>query len=113
MTFPAPPKPKGNGDRPDVPLPEDPLSRSDSRDSEEADPLRFGLGGTSPDGFGPDSLDGRRGVNECERECTCDEVDDDGVRGGVMGEAWLDIGGPRRVFLGGEVDSSADITGNG
>ena len=41
-----------------------------------------------------------------------DDVDDAGVRGGVMGEAFVD-GGPRRVFLGGEVDISAEMTGNG
>ena len=38
-------------------------------DGDDADPLRLGLGGTSPS-LGEDSLEGKRGVNECDRECT-------------------------------------------
>ena len=105
-----PPKPKGKGERPDGPLPIDALSRSESLDSDEAEPLRFGLGGRRPL-FCEDNFDGRRGVNECERECTCDDVDEAGVSGGVMGDGLVN-GGPRRAFFGGEVDTS-ETTGKG
>ena len=74
--------------------------------------MRFGLGGRRPD-FCAESFEGRRGVKECDRECTWEEdVEEAGVSGGVIGDAFVD-GGPRREFFGGEVDSSADITGNG
>ena len=84
-----PPKPKGKGERPDAPLPVEPLSRSGSPRSDDAEPLRFGLGGIRPDTFGVESLDGSLGVKEWEREWTCDvavEVDDEGVSGGDIGE---------------------------
>lgn len=64
---PPAPKPNGNGERDEEPLPTEPLSRSGSLDSEEAEPLRWGLGGMRLD-FWADSFEGRRGVNECERE---------------------------------------------
>ena len=54
LRLPPPLKPKGKGDWPDVPLPAEPFSRFDSDDAE---PLRFGLGGMRPD-FCADSLDG-------------------------------------------------------
>ena len=84
-----PPKPNGKGERPDAPLPVEPLSRSGSPRSDDAEPLRFGLGGIRPDTFGVESLDGSLGVKEWEREWTCDvavEVDDEGVSGGDIGE---------------------------
>ena len=62
-----PPKPKGKGERPEGPLPIELWSRSGSRDSDEAEPLRFGEGGSRPV-FCEESFDGRRGVKEWERE---------------------------------------------
>lgn len=112
-----PPKPNGKGERPDAPLPVEPFSRSGSLRSDDAEPLRFGLGGIKADTLGVESLEGSRGVNECEREWTCGvpaEVDGEGVSGGDIGEPWLDGGsGPRRPFLGGDVESSAETTGKG
>ena len=40
---------------------------------EEREPFRVGLGGTRAS-FGGASLEARRGVKECERECVCDWV---------------------------------------
>ena len=77
--------------------------------SDEADPLRFGLGGTKPPSFGADNFDGNRGVNECERACTGPDA---GVNGGEVvltgEEAEVDFVGGEEVKL-----SEVVIVGNG
>lgn len=106
---------KGNGEREDDAEPPGVrslspsfLSESDVF-SEDADPFRFGLGGTKPLSFGADSFDGNRGVNECERAWTGPDA---GVNGGeevLMGEeAEVDFGGGEEVKL-----SEVVIVGNG
>jgi len=79
--------------------------------SDDADPFRLGLGGTSPPSLGAESFEGRRGVNECVRVWTWPP--ETGVSGGVPLLTGEEAADRAPSFCGGEDDRPSEVALDG